>query len=76
MLNFENIYYFTFGFVNLNNAIAADKTKERSPKVKAFHVLRAIKANANGTITEALNFSPKTKGITTFFTKLDLPTTS
>lgn len=53
--------------------MAADKTKDKSPKVKAFHVLRAIKANANGTITEALNFNPNTKGITTFLTKLDLP---
>lgn len=39
------------------------------PRVKAFHVLRAMRASANGTSTEALNFNPRRKGSNTFLMK-------
>ena len=63
----------TFGFVNLKITIAADKTSDNKPNVNAFHVFRAVNANAKGRRTAVLNLRPRRNGITTFFIKPDRP---
>jgi hypothetical protein len=39
---------------------------ESKPRVRAFHVFRAIRARARGTRAVALNLRPRRNGITTF----------
>lgn len=63
----------TFGFDNLKINKAPVNTRERRPKVRAFHVLSAISAKANGTKTAVLNLSPNKKGKMTFFTIFERP---
>lgn len=47
---------------------------DNNPKVKAFHVFKAIKAKAKGTRTAVLNLSPSKNGSITFLITLeDLP---
>lgn len=47
---------------------------DNNPKVKAFHVFKAIKAKAKGTRTAVLNLSPSKNGRITFLITLeDLP---
>lgn len=58
----------TFGLANLKISIAAERTIDKSPSVSAFHVFKAIKANASGTNTVVLNFNPSKNGIITFLT--------
>lgn len=49
--------------------LVPDKTREMRPRVRAFQVLRAMRARANGTSTDALNFKPRRKGSKTFLMK-------
>lgn len=63
----------TFGFDILKMTKAPVKTKDNSPRVKAFQVLSAIKAKASGTKTAVLNFKPNKNGTIIFFTALDRP---
>lgn len=55
--------------LKINNAPV--RTKESKPKVKAFHVFKAINAKAIGTKTAVLNFKPNRKGTMTFLTIFD-----
>lgn len=52
--------------MNLNISKAPVSTSDSKPKVRAFHVFKAISAKASGTSTAALNFSPSKKGNITF----------
>lgn len=64
----EVIVLTTLGLANLKISIAAERTIDKSPSVRAFHVFKAIKANASGTKTVVLNFNPSKNGIITFLT--------
>lgn len=68
---------FTFGATNLEKiAIAPLSTSDKSPKVKAFQVFKAINVKAKGTNTAVLNFRANKNGNITLLTSLeDLPRT-
>lgn len=66
-------FYLTLGFDNLKIKRAPVKTRDKSPRVSAFHVFKAIKAKAKGTRTAVLNLRPNKNGTITFLTIFDRP---
>lgn len=49
--------------------MAPDRTRDSRPRVRAFHVLSAMRERARGMRAVVLNLSPRMKGSTTFFRK-------